>query len=53
MHQFRLTSLRCRTMEDWTGPDEAYLLVKGRRHWGDPKQECWMGRWQTEELRDV
>lgn len=34
MPQLRLISLHCRKTEDWSGPDEAYLLVKGRRHWG-------------------
>ena len=32
--RLKLISLVCHDTEDWTGADEAYLLVKGRRIWG-------------------
>ncbi len=34
MPQLPLASLHCRKTEDWTGADEAYLVVKGKRRWG-------------------
>ncbi len=34
MPSVRLLSLVCNTTEDSTGPDEAYIRVKGTRVWG-------------------
>lgn len=34
MAQLRLISLVCHGTEDWTGADETYLLIAGRRVWG-------------------
>jgi hypothetical protein len=35
MARLKLISIHCRTTEDSTGADEAYLLVRGNRVWGD------------------
>ncbi len=34
MPQLKLFSLVCHGTEDWTGADEAYLLLNGQRIWG-------------------
>ena len=34
MPKLRLISLHCTRTEDDTGPDEAYLEVRGQRRWG-------------------
>ena len=34
MPRLKLTSLYCETTEDNAGPDEAYLVVNGKRVWG-------------------
>ena len=34
MPQLRLISLQCSETEDWTGPDEPYVLLNGKQVWG-------------------
>ncbi|MBE9591881.1 MAG: hypothetical protein IMF19_00225, partial [Proteobacteria bacterium] len=34
MAELELISLVCKATEDWTGADETYLLLNGRRVWG-------------------
>ena len=34
-YKLHLISLYCESTEDWTGPDEPYLLVNGVRVWGN------------------
>jgi hypothetical protein len=34
MPTLQLQSIHCHATEDWTGPDEPYLLIGGRKVWG-------------------
>ncbi|MCB5292362.1 hypothetical protein [Arthrobacter sp. SO3] len=34
MPTLQLKLIQCHGTEDWTGPDESYLLIGGRKVWG-------------------